>query len=178
MTEIGQTLTDSGPPNLALLLPGTNPLWWVTLPAAVSDGTTRQTKGDIMKRTTRATFAALSAVGAIVGAGAALSGTAWVNAGAQGDPQTSVQATQTASTTLIALQTEAARLRGLLNNAAASGPVPQVTSTTTSTPDPAPVIVTPQPQPAPQPTHASTGASGATGGANSEQETESEGRDD
>ena len=107
-----------------------------------------------MKRTTRATFAALSAVGAIVGAGAALSGTAWVNAGAQGDPELSVQSTQTASTTLTALQAEEARLRSLLNSAEASTP--------------APVIVTPQPKP--QPTHANTGASGATGAGESEDE--------
>ena len=107
-----------------------------------------------MKRTTRATFAALSAVGAIVGAGAVLSGTAWVNAGTQGDPQTSAQATQTASTTLTALQTEAARLRGLLNN---SGGATRVVSP--SVPVPAPVIVAPQPPP--PTTNATTGASGA-----------------
>ena len=132
-----------------------------------------------MKRTSRAAVAALSLVGAVAGAGAALSGTAWLSSSAQGDPQ--VQAVQSSAPTvhtLHALRGEAARLRGLLNNAAASGEVPQVNPTTTSTPDPAPVIVTPQPQPAPQPTHASTGASGATGGANSEQETESEGQDD
>ena len=110
-----------------------------------------------MKRTTRATFAALSAVGAIVGAGAALSGTAWVNAGTQGDAQPSVQATQTtqtASTTLTALQTEAARLRGLLNN---SGGSTRVVSPSVSVP--APVIVAPQPPP--PTTNATTGASGA-----------------
>ena len=101
-----------------------------------------------MKRTTRATFAALSAVGAIVGAGAALSGTAWVNAGTQGDPEPKVQSTQNASTTLTALQAEEARLRHLLSS------------------------VTPQPQP--QPTYASTGASGAGGAVESEYEDEGE----
>lgn len=106
-----------------------------------------------MKRTTRATFAALSAVGAIVGAGAALSGTAWVNAGTQGDPEPKVQSTQNASTTLTALQAEEARLRHLLSS------------------------VTPQPQP--QPTYASTGASGGTGEEyEDEDEAEYEGIDD
>ena len=125
-----------------------------------------------MKRSSRAAVAALSLVGAAAGAGAALSGTAWLSSSAQGDPQ--VQAVQSSATTvhtLHALRGEAARLRGLLNNAAASGPVPQVNPTTTSTPDPAPVIVTPQPKP--QPTHANTGASGATGTGESEDEDES-----
>ena len=112
-----------------------------------------------MKRTTRATFAALSAVGAIVGAGAALSGTAWVNAGTQGDPQPSVQATQTASTTLTALQTKAARLRGLLNNSGGSSRA--MTSTPVPAPAPAPVPVIVAPQPPPPTTNATTGASGA-----------------
>jgi hypothetical protein len=114
-----------------------------------------------MKRTTRATFAALSAVGAIVGAGASLSGTAWVNAGTQGDPQTSAQATQTtptATTTLTALQTEAARLRGLLNH---SGGSTRVVSPSVPVPAPIPAPVNVAPQPPPPTTNATTGASGA-----------------
>jgi len=122
-----------------------------------------------MKRTSRAAVAALSLVGAVAGAGAALSGTAWLNSSAQGDPQVQVvQSSAPTVHTLHALRGEAARLRGLLNNAAASVSAPALV----------PEIVAPLPQPTPQPTHASTGASGATGGANSEQETESEGQDD
>jgi hypothetical protein len=122
-----------------------------------------------MKRTSRAAVAALSLVGAVAGAGAALSGTAWLSSSAQGDPQVrAVQSSAPTVHTLHALRGEAARLRGLLNNAASSVSAPALV----------PEIVTPQPQPTPQPTHASTGASGATGGANSEQESESEGQDD